>query len=273
VPADPVEEAVDRLYGLPLEEFVAERGATAKALRKAGEKEAAAQVAKLPKPSQVAWAANQLAREGADELLEAGDALREAQLGGGGRDAVREAAAAERDAVDALVARAGELRPLSRDASDRLRTLLHAVAGDEELREQFAAGRLAAEPEGGGGWPGLGGFVAPPPSESTPASRGSTKAGPRAKERRASRGSAKEAGGRKATAERERRERERERKAAERAEREAARRREEAERRKLERRLANARRRLDSARERLDVAREAYESAADEVARIEEQMA
>jgi hypothetical protein len=280
---------VDRLYGVPLEDFVAERGAAAKALRKAGEKEAAAQVAKLPKPSQVAWTANQLARHGADELLAAGEALREAQLGGGGRDAVREAAAAEREAVDALLARAGELRPLSRDALDRLRTLLHAVAGDEELREQFVAGRLVAEPSGGGGWPGLSGFVAPP---SAPASRETGK-------RRASSGSTKEAGGRKAAAkrgagragatsagdgaatrddereqrERERRDRERERKAAERAEREAARRREEAERRKLERRLANARRRLEAARERLEAAREAYESAADEVARIEEQMA
>jgi hypothetical protein len=273
VSTDPVEEAVDRLYGLPLEEFVAERGAAAKALRKAGEKEAAAVVAKLPKPSQVAWTANQLARQGADELLEAGEALREAQLGGGGREAVREAAAAEREAVDALLARAGELRPLSRDALDRLRALLHAVAADEELRSQFAAGRLVAEPEPGGGWPGLGGFVAPP-SASTAASRGSTKAAGGRKaaasagsgERRASRGSTKEAGGRKAAAERER-------KAAERAEREAARRREEAERRKLERRLDNARRRLEGARERLEAAREAYESAADEVARIEEQMA
>ena len=276
MPADPVDEAVDRLYGLPLEEFVAERGATAKALRKAGEKDAAAQVAKLPKPSQIAWTANMLAREGADELLEAGEALRDAQLGGGGRDAVREAAEAERDAVDALLARAGELRSLSRDASDRLRTLLHAVAGDEELREQFAAGRLVAEPEGGGGWPGLGGFVAAPPSKSTPAKKGRTKeaGGRKAGAKRGAPAKRAEAPSRDREQERrDRARRERERKAAERAEREAARRREEAERRKLERRLANARRRLESARERLDAARDAYESAADEVARIEEQMA
>jgi hypothetical protein len=84
VPADPVDEAADRLYALPFEEFIPERDATAKRLRKEGEKDAAAAVAKLPKPSQVAWVANQLGRAGAGDLLAAGDALREAQLGGGG---------------------------------------------------------------------------------------------------------------------------------------------------------------------------------------------
>ena len=70
---------------MPLEDFVAERTAAAKALRKDGDKESAAAVAKLPKPSQVAWVANQLGRAGAGELLAAGDAMREAQLGGGGQ--------------------------------------------------------------------------------------------------------------------------------------------------------------------------------------------
>jgi hypothetical protein len=259
VPDDPVEEAADRLYGLPLEQFVTERGAAAKALRQAGEKEAAAQVAKLPKPSQVAWTANQLAREGAQELLDAGEALREAQLGGGGREAVREAAAAEREAVDALLRRAGELRPLSRDASDRLRALLHAVAADEELRERFAAGRLVEEPAGGGAWP-LGGFVAP---ASTAASKERTKAaGSRKTARRGDRDAERKAAER----------RERERKAAERQEREAARRREEAERRKWERRLKAARESAEAARQRLEAAQEAYDSARHEVARIEEQL-
>ncbi len=252
--ADPVDEAAERLYGVPFEDFVAERTAEAKALRSGGDRDAAAQVAKLPKPSQVAWVANQLSREGADDLLEAGEALRAAQLGGGGRDAVRDAAAAERDAVDALLKRAGELRKLSRDAQDRLRTLLHSLAGDEEARAAFEAGRLVEEPEAGGGWPGLSGFVAPP----KPARKERAKPSPK-REREADR------------RQREKRE-ERERKAAERQEREAARKREEAERRRLERRLKAARDRAAAARERLEAAREAYESACDEVARIEEQL-
>ena len=253
MPADPVEEAAERLYALPLEEFVRERDAQAKALRKAGEKDAAAAVAKLPKPSQVAWVANQLGRAGADELLAAGDAMREAQLGGGGREALREATAAERAAVDELMRAADEHRKLSRDAKDRLRALLHALASDEELREQFAVGRIVEEPEAGGAWPS-GAFTAP-----APARRGAKPAGPAKKEKGES-------------AAEKRKRQERERKAAERAKREAERQREEAERRRLERRLKAAREAADDAKVRLDAAREAYERATHEVARIEEQL-
>ena len=247
--ADLVDEAAGHLYGLPLEEFVAERDARAKALRKDGEKEAATEIAKLPKPSQVAWVANQLARGGAEDLLDAGEALREAQLGGGGREALRDATAAERAAVDDLLKAAKDLRKLSRDASDRLRSLLHAVAGDEELRELFEAGRLVTEPEPGGAWP-EGAFVAAPRT-----------AAPKKKQAKPKESAA------------DRRKREAaERKAAERAKREAQRQRDEAERRKLERRLKAARASADEAKRRLEAAREAYEDATHEVARIEEQL-
>jgi hypothetical protein len=241
--ADPVDEAADDLYGLPFDDFIPERNTRAKALRKAGDKAAADEVAKLPKPSQVAWVANQLARSGADDLLEAGEALRKAQLGGGGREALREATAAERAAVEELLEQAKELRSLSRDATDRLRALLHAVAGDEDLRELFESGRLVAEPEPGGAWP-EGAFVAAP------------------RERSAKK--TKPAKAKESAAERRKRETA-EKKAAERA-------REAAERRKLERRLKAARDAADEAKRRLDAAQEAYEDATHEVARIEEQL-
>jgi hypothetical protein len=259
VATDPVEEAADRLYGLPLEDFVPERDARARELRKAGEKDAAAQVAKLPKPSQVAWAANQLARGGVDELLQAGEALREAQLGGGGREALRAATAAERAAVEGLVRSAPKPggRAMSRAALDRLRALLGAVARDESVRSAFVAGRLVEEPGSGGAWPS-GAFVAP---ASTPALKGGTKG----------EGASKARGGRRDAAERRRREA-REREAAERREREAAQKRQEAERRRLERRLQAARDAAEAARDRLEAARDAYESATHEVARIEEQL-
>src|SRR3954451_16528863 len=82
--ADPVEEVAGRLYGLPLEDFTRERDAAARELRQAKERDAAAAVAKLPKPSQGAWAAHTLARERGDlvdTLLKAGDELRAAQKG------------------------------------------------------------------------------------------------------------------------------------------------------------------------------------------------
>ena len=244
VPADPVEDAADHLYGVPFEDFVGERTARVKELKKAGEKEAAAEVGKLPKPSQVAWTANRIARSGdADELLEAGERLREVQLGGGDRDQVREAATAERKAVEALV----KSSELSRAAQDKLRTLLHALASDDDLREAFTSGRLVKEPESSG-WP-TGEFTAVPrrtPAKKTPA--------------------------KKAAAKPSKRDQERERKATERREREAARKREEAERRKLERRLKTARDHAEEAKRRLDAAQEAYEDATHEVARIEEQL-
>jgi PAS domain-containing protein len=252
VPADPVEEAADRLYGLPFDDFIAERGATAKQLRKDGDKEAAAAVAKLPKPSQVAWVANQLGRAGAGDLLAAGAAIREAQLGGGGREALREATAAQRAAVDELLKEAEELRPLSRDLKDRLRALLLAVASDDDVRAAFEAGRLVEEPETGGAWPS-GAFVAPQPSAK---SRRSAPPKPEKRESAATK----------------RKREEKERKATERARKEADRKREEAERRRLERRLAAARDAADEAKQRLDMARDAYERATHEVARIEEQL-
>jgi hypothetical protein len=240
VSPDPVDEAAEHLYGVPFDDFVSERAARVKELRTAGEKDAAKEVGKLPKPSQVAWAANQLARSGdADGLLRAGARLREVQLGGGDRDEIREAAAEERGAVEELVKSAG----LSRAAADRLRTLLHALASDDDLREAFEAGRLVKEPEAGG-WP-TGEFTAVP--RKAPAK---------------SKKPAKPA----------KRDQERERKAEERREREAARKREEAERRKWERRLKAAREQAEEAKRRLDAAREAYEAATHEVARIEEQL-
>ena len=102
----------DTLYGLPLEEFVAARDALAKELRAAGDREEAAVVKKLAKPTRAAWAVNMLARSHADEvraLVDAGTALAGAQeelLGGAEPAVLRQAAEAARALVDALAARA-----------------------------------------------------------------------------------------------------------------------------------------------------------------------
>ena len=161
-PSRAVVDEADRLYGLPLEQFTAERDAAAKALRKAGDRDAAAVLAKLPKPTPAAWAANQVARtepDVLDEFLAAGAALREAQEAALAGDAggLREATRTQRAAVDAFMAAAQPLqpggRPLSRAMSDRLRMTLLAAAGNEELSEALADGRLALEAEAGGAWP------------------------------------------------------------------------------------------------------------------------
>jgi hypothetical protein len=156
-------DVVDELYGLPLEEFTPQRDLAARELRRAGDREAAGQLAKLPKPTPAAWTANQVAREQPDlleELLEAGEALRRAQeeaLSGGSGQVLRDAMAAQRRAVDAIMTAAQEYRPagraLSRAMADRLRTTLQAAAGDEGLTAALAAGRLVDEAQQGGAWP------------------------------------------------------------------------------------------------------------------------
>ena len=93
-----VTEASD-LYGLPLDRFVAERGALAKALRAEGNKDEAARVGSLRKPSVAAWTVNQVIRtqrRAVRALLATGDELERAQsdilAGRGDAGALRDAA-------------------------------------------------------------------------------------------------------------------------------------------------------------------------------------
>jgi hypothetical protein len=149
--------AGDELYGLPLERFVPERAALAKALRAEGRREEAAQVAKLRKPSVAAWAVNQLVRtqgRAVAELFAAGDALLEAHSavvsGAGDARSLRDAAARERAAADALVSTARGLlstdgHELSPAIIDRVADTLHAAALDEDARAQVREGRLERE--------------------------------------------------------------------------------------------------------------------------------
>jgi DNA repair exonuclease SbcCD ATPase subunit len=165
---------VDALYALPLEEFTRARDAAAKEIRKSGDRETAALVAKLTKPTPAAWTANQVAREQPElieALLEAGDALREAQeaaLAGGGGRGLRDATLAQRRAVDAVMEAAEAYKPggkpLSAAMADRLRTTLNAVAGDEALRDALSEGRLTGEAQAGGAWP----FALEPSAEPAP---------------------------------------------------------------------------------------------------------
>jgi hypothetical protein len=148
---------VDALYGLPLERFVPERDALAKALRAEGRREDAARVAKLRKPTVAAWAVNQLVRTQGrtlSELLDAGAGHVSAHAavvsGTGDGHALREAAERERTAVEALVETARGLltsdgHELSPAVIDRVADTLHAAALEEGAREQVRHGRLERE--------------------------------------------------------------------------------------------------------------------------------
>ncbi len=76
-----LEQEIDRLYSLPLSQFIAARDSLAAGLRKEKRREEAIRVKKLAKPSLAAWAVNQLywkRRPLWDALIRAGEALREA---------------------------------------------------------------------------------------------------------------------------------------------------------------------------------------------------
>ena len=156
--ADPgdLEAEIDRLYGLPLDEFVKARDELARALRRADRRPDADRVKGLRKPTVGAWALNQAVRTRRDdlrELLDAGDALRAAQerlLAGGDRAELRQAGERERKLVsrlaEAAVAIGGEAGR-SGGLEPRLRATLHAAALDERARTELAAGRFVRERE------------------------------------------------------------------------------------------------------------------------------
>ncbi len=167
-----LDQELDRLYGLPLEDFTAARNELARRLRSAGQEAEAETVRTLAKPNVAAWAVNQLSRRDADtvrSLLEAGAELAAAQerllAGSGGPDAIREPTAQLRDAVSLLGRRArGILADAGRAATpatmERVAQLLHAAATDEEGRRLLESGRLTGELEPAG----FDAFAAVPPA-------------------------------------------------------------------------------------------------------------
>ncbi len=155
-----LDSEIGRLYGVPLDEFVADRDELAKRLRRDGDREAAERIKKLRKPSAGAWALNQAVRrrrKETDALLAAGERLREAHealLAGGDPAALREAMQEERtlasalaDCAEAIASETGKSGPALRE---RVRSTLHAAAVDEEARGELAAGRFVREREASG---------------------------------------------------------------------------------------------------------------------------
>ncbi len=147
---------IDRLYSSPLDQFTSARDELSRALRQDGDRDAAAEVKKLRKPSVAAWALNQVRfseSEAVERLIAAGETLREAQrrlLEQGERGQLREAVARERGAVEEVVALAEQhLRdaghPLSATVEGKLRDTAHAAALDDDARGGLRSGRLVHE--------------------------------------------------------------------------------------------------------------------------------
>lgn len=151
----PPDEARD-LYALDPADFIAARGSLAKELKGAGAGDVAAAVAKLRKPSPVAWALNQIARSQpglVDDALAATEALRQASDAAVGGDAsrFRDAAMAERAATRALADQAADLLG-TRGAALRLQLegTVRAAGLDAEVAEELRVGCLSAHHDASG---------------------------------------------------------------------------------------------------------------------------
>jgi hypothetical protein len=173
VPDSPGAET-DRLYALPLEEFTGERDALAKRLRADGDRDAAAEVKALKKPSVAAWAVNQVRRDRPDDvrrLLDVTEELHRVYAGlssAGARERLGEAADMQRDLIGSLVRCASELLDAGGHAANeatlaKVAETLRAAALDEELRREVADGRVVKERRAAGLGP-LESLPAPAPS-------------------------------------------------------------------------------------------------------------
>jgi hypothetical protein len=176
------DEATDRLYGVDLDDFGAERARLVKELRGDGRREEAAQVGKLRKPTIAAWALNQLVRRNrreVDLLLHAGHRLRRSQAGvvrGGRRGSFDQARQTEAEAVRSLGREAEALLRSERGGAseavvDQVVQGLRAAAISDEGREHLARGDFVRPPEGGSGFDLLSGLVGDLPERPAPAKK------------------------------------------------------------------------------------------------------
>jgi len=152
-------QGIDRLFGLPLGEFISARNELARRLKKEGDPVAADKIRVLAKPSVSAWTINQLSRRepaAVRELLSAGDAVREAQTRllreAGKPDSLRSALAKERKVINSLTEHARSVleeagRPATEAMLQRIAGTLQAAAVEDDGRRLLKAGRLTGDLE------------------------------------------------------------------------------------------------------------------------------
>ncbi|MGH2692256.1 MAG: hypothetical protein ACRDHM_07100, partial [Actinomycetota bacterium] len=163
-----IDEEIGELFALPPDRFTSARDELARRMAKDGEKETAAAVKGLRKPTLVAWALNQLPRRFANDLnalVEAGEALRTAQrkAASGVRDSgFQEAAERRRKVVGDLTAKGlrvlSEAGKPSQAAEAEIGRTLEAASVDVEAAQQLLEGRLSKAISTVPGFDSVGGF-------------------------------------------------------------------------------------------------------------------
>jgi len=153
------DDDLDRLYGVPPEEFTALRKEMVADAKKRGDKDGAKLIAAARRPTATAWIVNVLVRTDATarpRLAELSDALRAAHAAMDG-DRIRELTAAQRKLVAELVRvaiAAAELSVPSAALRDDVTNTLLAAIADPEVAERL--GRLTKAER----WSGFGEFGA-----------------------------------------------------------------------------------------------------------------
>ena len=144
-----IDEAVDRLYALPPDQFITSRDAAAAAAKASGETKLAADIKRLRKPTVSAWAVNLLSRRAGDTLkalIELGPRLGKAQRLGR-RDELRSLGEARHGYVTALVAAAGAAlaehgQTMSSAIALDVESTLAGALAEPDVAEAVLAGRL-----------------------------------------------------------------------------------------------------------------------------------
>ncbi len=142
-----VDELTARLYSSAPEDFVKVRGEGAKQLKAAGQQDAAADFAKLAKPSVPAWAVNLLATQRGDvidDVVRHGEELRDAHTGGGGAKQIRAAHQARQDAIRRATDVAVELtgRQVSESHRGEIAATLEAASSDSAVASEIRGAQL-----------------------------------------------------------------------------------------------------------------------------------
>jgi len=177
VAEDRVAAAVAELYGADPDAFTERRKALVAAAREAGDKQSAAAITALRKPTRAAWVVNRLARADPDapvRLAAMAAELRDAERAKDG-PRLRELSAARGALIDALTAQAlaaaGVFDPPS-SLRDEVTSTLTAALADPATAAGFAAGSLTKAAQWSGfGYADLGPAGDPAPTRPTAAPR------------------------------------------------------------------------------------------------------
>lgn len=149
-PDELVGQAADELYGLAPEEFTAARDERVRAARAAGNRQLAAALGRLRRPTVSAYVLNLLVRdqpEVGEQLVALGEELRRAQEELSG-PALRQLAGQRQQLVGALVRSARRIaaaagHPVSPAVAYELEQTLHAALADPDVAVEVGSGRLA----------------------------------------------------------------------------------------------------------------------------------